>query len=86
MATVAYTFVSRCGGGGHTELTVTLGGANVGTFTYNTDEIRLALSNLTDEERSEAALIVLKLHFAGMTRQQIINAFQAGGGVVSITI
>jgi hypothetical protein len=84
LATLTYTFVSRCQGGGHTALDVTLNGGAAQRSVYTTDEIRAALSALTQEEREQAALLILKLHMAGKTRQQIVTEFN--GGPVTVTI
>ncbi len=83
MATVAYTFVSRCAGGGHTVLDVSFNGAAANRVVYTTDEIRAALSELTNEEREKLALLILKVHMAGKTRQQIVTEFN---NPVTVTI
>ena len=84
MATVSYSFVSRCAGGGHTLLDVSLNGANTRRLVYTTDEVRAPLSELTNEEREALALLVLKVHMAGKTRQQIVTEFNAGPVTVTI--
>jgi hypothetical protein len=84
MATLSYTFVSRCNGGGHFHVDVALNGGAAQRVTYSTDEVRASLGQLTDDERQAAALIILKLHFAGMTRNQMVAAFQSGPVEVTI--
>lgn len=84
MATISYTFVDRCAGGGHTRLDVSLNGGAARRAVYTTDEIRAALSEMTNEEREAAALLILKLHMAGKTRAQIISEFQSGPVTVTI--
>lgn len=84
MATLAYTFVSRCAGGGHTTLGVSFNGGDAQQVVYPTDEIRAPLSALTDDERSTLALLILKVHLAGKTRAQIVTEFQAGPVAVTI--
>jgi hypothetical protein len=48
---------------------------NARTLNYYADEIAAAL---TGDRIEDAALVLLKLHFRGMTRVQIRNALQAG--------
>jgi hypothetical protein len=84
MATVAYTFVSVCDGGGHTTLGVSLNGAAAQNVVYVTDDVRAPLSALTQDEREKLALLVLKVHCAGKTRAQISSEFQAGPVTVTI--
>ena len=84
MATLAFTFVSRCAGGGHTAFDVSLNGGAARRVVYTTDEIRSPLSQLTGEEREQFALLVLKVHGAGKTRAQIVTEFQAGPVTVTI--
>jgi hypothetical protein len=84
MATVSYTFVSRCAGGGHTVFDVSLNGGAANRVVYPTDEVRAALSTLTTEERQALALLILKVHLAGKTRAEIVTEFQAGPVTVTI--
>jgi hypothetical protein len=84
MATLTYTLVDRCGGGGHTKLDVSLNGGAAISTVYNTEEIRAALSELTPDDRKNAALLILKLHMAGKTRAQIAAEFQAGPVTVTL--
>jgi hypothetical protein len=44
MATVSYTFVSRCSGGGHTTLGVSFNGGATQNVVYTTDEISQPLA------------------------------------------
>lgn len=83
MATVTYTFVSRCNGGGHTVFDISFnGGANRRTV-YASDEIRAPLNQLTQDEIDAAFLIVAKVHFGGKTRAQIVTEL---GSPVTVTI
>lgn len=84
MATLSFTFVSRCAGGGHTTLDVSLNGGTAKRVAYTTDEISLPLSNLTADERETLALMILKVHMAGKTRAQMVTEFQAGPVTVTI--
>ena len=84
MATLSYTFVSRCAGGGHFAVDVSLNGGASRRVVYTTDEVRAALSELTDDERERAALLIIKLHMAGKTRQQIVTEFNQGPITVTI--
>lgn len=84
MATVAYTFVSRCAGGGHTVLDVSVNAGAAKRIVYDTDDVRLPLSNLTEEQQDMLKLLILKVHMAGKTRQQIITEFNAGPVTVTI--
>lgn len=84
MATITYAFVRRCDGGGHTALNVSYnGGANKLTV-YDTDQVRAPLSELTEQERETFALLAIKVHFAGKTRQQIVTEFNQGPVTVTI--
>jgi hypothetical protein len=84
MATISYTFISRCAGGGHTTLDVSVNSGAANRAVYETDDVRAPLSLLTDDERKALALLILKIHFAGMTRAQVATEFQAGPVVVTI--
>lgn len=84
MATVAYTFVSRCAGGGHTVLDVSYNGGAANRVVYTTDEISAPLSALTQDQRETLALLILKVHMAGKTRAQMVSEFQAGPVTVTI--
>ncbi len=83
MATVTYTFVSRCAGGGHTTLGVNFNGTNLGNFVYTTDEVRASLASMPQEDREKAALAILKIRLQGLTRAQIVTLF---GSPVTVTI
>lgn len=84
MATVAYTFVDRCTGGGHTRLDVSVNGGAAQRIVYDTDDIRAPLSNLTQDQQDMLKLLILKVHMAGKTRQQIITEFNQGAVTVTI--
>lgn len=84
MPTLTYTFVDRCTGGGHTRIDVSVNGGANKRAVYTTDEIRAPLSALTEDERETLALLILKVHFAGKTRAQIVSEFQAGPVTVTI--
>jgi len=86
MATISYTFVDRCAGGGHTRLDVAVNSGVARRVVYTTDEIRSPLSELSENDREALALLILKVHFAGRTRAQMVSEFQAGGGTVTVTI
>lgn len=83
MATVTYTFVSRCAGGGHTVLDVSFNGGAANRVVYTTDEIDQPLSALTQDQRETLALLILKVHMAGKTRAQMVTEFQSP---VTVTI
>lgn len=83
MATLTYTFVDRCAGGGHTRLDVSFNGGAAQRIVYTTDETRASLASLTQDEREALALLVLKVHMAGKTRAQIVTEF---GSPVTVTI
>lgn len=84
MATLSFTFVSRCAGGAHTVLDVSVNGGAANRVVYATDDIRSPLSVLTAEEREAFALIALKVHMAGKTRAQMVTEFQSGPVTVTI--
>lgn len=83
MATISYTFVDRCSGGGHVRLDVSFNGGAAQRIVYTTDEIRSSLASLTQDEREALALLILKVHMAGKTRAQIVTEF---GSPVTVTI
>ena len=84
MATVTYTFVDRCAGGGHTRLDVSVNGGTAQRAVYTTDEIREPLGNLTQDQQDMLKLLILKVHMSGRTRQQIITEFNQGPVTVTI--
>lgn len=83
MATLTYTFISRCAGGGHTTFDISLNAGTAQRVVYPTDEVRAPLSALTQEERAELALLILKVHMAGKTRAAIVTEL---AGPVTVTI
>ena len=84
MATLTYTFVNRCEGGGHFVIDVSYNGGAAHRVVYTTDEVRAPLSELTQDEREQLALLVMKVHQAGKNRQQIVNEFNQGPVTVTI--
>lgn len=84
MATITYTFVSRCAGGGHTTFDVSVNGGANRRIVYTTEDLRAPLSDLTPDQVADALLIVGKAHFAGKTRAQIVTELQAGPVTVTI--
>lgn len=84
MATVSYTFVSRCAGGGHTVLDVSVNGGAAQRIVYDTDDLRDPLSNLSAERQDMLKLLILKVHMNGKTRQQMVTEFNAGPVTVTI--
>ena len=78
MATLAYSLDQVCAGGGHAHVDVSLNGNATQHFVYTVDDLRAPLSALTQDEREFAALVIAKLHLAGMTRVQARNALNAG--------
>lgn len=84
MATISYTFVDRCSGGGHTRFDISVNGGAAQRVVFDTDDIRAPLSSLTEEQREKLQLLILKVHMAGKTRAQIVTELQAGP--VEITI
>ncbi len=73
MATVTYTFVSRCAGGGHTVFDISVNGGATQRVIYETDDLRDSLSNLSPERQDILKLLILKAHMAGKTRAQIVT-------------
>lgn len=84
MATLTYTFVGVCSGGGHVTLDVALNAGQAQRIVYPTDDLRSALSELTQLEREELALLILKLHFTGKGRAAMRTELQSGPVVVTI--
>jgi hypothetical protein len=83
VATVAYSWGGVCAGGGHVTLNVSLNGGQARQVVYTTDDVRAPLGALTQEERETLALLILKLHFAGMTRAAMRAELEAG---VTVTV
>jgi hypothetical protein len=83
MATITYTFVDRCAGGGHTRLDVSVNGGAAQRLVYDTDDIRSPLSNLTSEQQDILKMLILKVHMNGKTRAQIVTEF---ANPVTVTI
>lgn len=84
MATLNYAFVSVCEGGGHAALDISLNGGNTRRVVYTVDELREPLGSLTIEERENLALLILKVHFAGKTRQEMRDELIRPGGVLVV--
>lgn len=84
MATLTYTFVSRCGRVGHFVVDISFNGGASRRVVYTTDEVRAPLSELNQEQRETLALYIMKLHMAGKSRAQIASEFQAGPVEVTI--
>jgi hypothetical protein len=82
--TITYSNPTRCQGGGHTALDVAVNGGATRRVVYATDEVRAPLSELTLDERETLALLILKVHFAGKSRAQIVTEVTAGPVVVTI--
>lgn len=80
---IAYSFGGVCAGGGHVTINVSVNGGEAKPFVYTTDELREPLNALSGEDRERLALLILKVHFAGMTRAQMRSEIQAG---VTVTI
>jgi hypothetical protein len=70
---------SQCAGGGHVTLTLT--GDVTTSFEITADEIR-DLEPMTEPERKEMLLRILKFHFRGKNLQQIRNELTSPSGVV----
>ena len=73
MATVTYTFVDRCAGGGHTRFDVSVNGGAAQRIVYETDDLRRPLSELPQEHREILMMLILKVHMSGKTRAQIVT-------------
>jgi hypothetical protein len=70
-----------CAGGEHAHVTVTLPGGATRTYQFLVSDVRKPLAQFSEEELATGALLVGKLHFAGMTANQVRNALEAVGGV-----
>lgn len=84
MPTITYSNPVRCQGGGHVTVDVTVNGGASRRVAYTVDEIRAPLAELSHEDRETLALLILKLHFAGRTRGQMVTEFQSGPVTVTI--
>lgn len=79
--TVEFTLVSVCSGGGHFVIGVSVNGGPQRDFVYEVDDVLAGPGQIDDA--SDMILVLLRLHFAGMTRVQTRAALMAG---VTITI
>lgn len=84
MAIIAYSNFARCSGGGHTSVDISINGGATRHAVYDTDDLRDPLSNLTAEQQILITQYILKIHFAGKTRQQILTETNAGPVTVTI--
>ncbi len=75
---IGFAFASVCAGGGHNDLMVSLNGGASQHYVYTTDDIRAPLSEMSEEERITATLFLLKLHFAGKTRAEVLAELSPG--------
>ena len=71
MATITYTFVDRCAGGGHTRLDVSVNGNPAQRITYDTADILRPLSDLPDDRQDMLKLLILNAHMSGKTQPEI---------------
>jgi hypothetical protein len=85
MATLNYQYVDRCEGGGHVFIDVSFNEGAPIRFTYATDELRAPISTFTQDNRELFALMTLKVHYAGQTRQQMHDELTQPGGI-TVTI
>lgn len=83
MATITYTFVSRCAGGDHVTFDVAVNGGPTQRITYDIDDLRKPLSEIPDEIVDVLKQLVLRVHVAGKTRAQLVTEF---GSPVTVTI
>jgi cell division GTPase FtsZ len=81
--TVTFSNPSVCAGGDHVTITVQAGAGQARTFTYLMPQITQAMS---EDDIETIALGLLRLHFRGRTRAQIVSEFQAGGGSVAVVV
>lgn len=79
---IGFAFDHVCDGGGHVELDISFNGSAPHSVVYAVDEIREPLSSLTEEQREQAALLILKLRSAGKSRAQVQAELTAPGGIV----
>lgn len=84
MPTITYDYQGVCAGGGHVTFDITLNGQGTRRVPFTVDELRQPLSALSRDEQDALALMILRLHFAGVTRA----AMKAEGlaGPITVTI
>lgn len=63
---------------------VSVNGAPARRRVFTTDELRSPLSEIADIDREATELLVLRVHLAGRTRQQIVTEFNQGPVTVTI--
>ena len=86
MATLTYTLNHRCANGGHVSFGLNFNGTDLGTFGFDTDEVRAALNQMTQQERNAAAQLILRIHCAGKTRAQLVTEFGSVASPIPVTI
>lgn len=83
MATITFTRISVCAAGDHVTIDVSFNGGASKRGVFDIDDLRQALSILTPEEQEAFAKLVLRVHIAGKTRNQITTEFNSP---VTVTI
>lgn len=87
MATVTYTITSRCAGGEHVSFDVAFNAGASTNYQFEVDgELRPALSQLTPEQRAQAAALILRIHTAGRTRAQLVAEFGTPASPIPVTV
>jgi len=83
-STITYEYIDNCAGGGHFRVDVSLNASGKRRFVYTTDEMRETVADLDLDEQALVARVILRLHMAGQTRQQMLAEFQAGPVTVTV--
>lgn len=81
---VTYQFVDRCQGGGHMRFDITVNNGITRRMVFTTDEIRTALTTMTEDERTHFLAVLMRIHMADKTRAEIDAELASGPFMVTI--
>lgn len=76
--TVVVALEGLCAGQNHAHLSVTENGGPVRQFTFEAEDLMIALNPITLDQAHDALSVILRYHFKGRTKLQIRNELQAG--------
>lgn len=82
MPTITTSLDRVCPSGGHVHLKVSIDGGAQVPVTFNADDLRRPMSEVTQEERDAFVAMALRLHFIGRTRNQMRTELTNGWSLV----
>lgn len=72
---VTYTHISTCPGGDHVTMDVKVNSGATQRITYDIDEVRKPLSDLTEDQADRLKELLFRVHIANRTRPQLVTEF-----------